>query len=138
MGESSPPENNDPVPAPAPTSLNIPAPTIVVSGLDGGPDATSSPAASTAGSIGAQEERLAAMKERILSSGVSSAASLDADDGTPQNRALQWISDPLSKIDPDDEFVVQRYALAVFYYYNQADSQADLEAGRAGRRRPNG
>ena len=56
--------------------------------------------------------------------GVSEKSALD-DDTLPQGKAFQWIcNDPFSSplVGNDNDRIIQRYALAVFYYSTNGDN----------------
>jgi hypothetical protein len=43
--------------------------------------------------------------------------------GTPQHKAMQWIvSDDPAQMDPENHYLLQRYALAVFYYSTHGEN----------------
>ena len=66
------------------------------------------------------EVRIVAIKKRVRDSAMIIVGDVDCKtEGppTPQCRAIRWLAlkDP-AKLDTDDEFLLQRYALAVFWY----------------------
>lgn len=71
-------------------------------------------------------ERYDTIRSRILGDFISTHADLKKI-GTPQYQALVWIAttDPM-QLEPDDEFLLQRYALAVFYYATHGEHMFDL------------
>ena len=72
-------------------------------------------------------------KRRILAeitaSGVSSRQDL-ADDRSPQGMALDWITnEDEAELCPDNNNLIQRYIMAVFYYSTDGDRWAECSAG---------
>ena len=94
----------------------------------------------------AGKDRMAAILSRILDSGVTADAgalptrdqveskdgpfrgAAPADDATPQLKALAWIAlYDERQVSPDDEYLLERYALAVFWYATyEASAIADV------------
>jgi len=77
----------------------------------------------------AQNERYVKIRDRILFAEASEPASLESKGATPQSYALEWIvrEDP-AQIDPEDPYLLQRYALAVFWYQLRTDKTGKLTA----------
>ena len=77
-------------------------------------------------------ERHSFISERILESGMSLEDELTTE-GTPQNLALEWIvSGDHAQLAQDHDYLLQRYALAVFFYsthgkFIQQPSEKDNE-----------
>jgi len=76
---------------------------------------------STRGSFGrgpslTRSVRHEAVSKKILNSGITTQSLLDQL-GTPQRKAFNWIvvEDP-AQLDPNDEYILSRYSLAVFYF----------------------
>ena len=100
--------------------------TTTVSGLDVGDGTIIPPPPSEA-----RSERFLAMRERIYTSKVSSLEDLDYED-TPQYMALQWLADnDGAALTPEDEFLIQRYALAVLYFSTPSHQQDNVTDGGA-------
>eukprot|EP00980_Cylindrotheca_fusiformis_P025009 scaffold12894_cov120-Cylindrotheca_fusiformis.AAC.4 len=61
-------------------------------------------------------ERLKAISAKLVASGATAKLTLAAE-GTPQNKALDWLSnhDP-AQLEPTSEYLVPRYVLAVLFY----------------------
>mmetsp|Transcript_9041 Transcript_9041/g.20286 ORF Transcript_9041/g.20286 Transcript_9041/m.20286 type:complete len:977 (-) Transcript_9041:100-3030(-) len=99
---------------------NAPRPGIddsVINGLDT-PDTARPPAPS-------RSERFVAIRERIHSSKVSSLEDLDYED-SPQYMALDWLAnEDRAQLSPQDEFLIQRFSLAVLYLSTHADETSE-------------
>ena len=69
--------------------------------------------------------------DEITASGVSSRQDI-ADDGSPQGRAVNWITnEDEAQLCPGDDNLIQRYIMAVFYYSTDGDRWAECSAGSA-------
>lgn len=72
--------------------------------------------------------RFDAIRELILESEFSIKADLDKS-GTPQNEALNWISFlDAAKLKADDDMILQRYALATFFFATYVASEEEEES----------
>jgi len=93
---------------------------------DNGTD-TDIPPGSPQPPIKKSEERFEAVLDRITASGYSDA-SLIAKDGSPQHKALRWISDfdPF-QVHPDSDAILQRYALAVLFFTSNTNHDPDTD-----------
>lgn len=72
--------------------------------------------------------RFNALREIVVASTFSLGPHLDTT-GTAQNLALRWLTDDdPAKLEPDDDAILQRYALAVFYFstYVASEFQDDV------------
>ena len=64
--------------------------------------------------------RFAALQDTILSSRFTADKHLNTD-GTAQNLALRWLTDDdPAQLEVDDDSILQRYALAVFFFFGSA------------------
>jgi len=74
-------------------------------------------------------DRLTAVQARILGSGVSDMHAINQA-GTPQYQAIRWLtaSDD-ANLAPDDPYLIQRYALAVFFFTTYVTSEMEDRAG---------
>jgi hypothetical protein len=99
------------------------------SGGGGGESSTpTSPTVPTIDSI-LDEPRYKEIRSNILESTFTSQAMLETK-GTAQNLALRWITDyDPSQISTDDDMLLQRYALAVFYFSTQLNTNMQDENG---------
>lgn len=87
--------------------------------IDKGPGTTFLPALPN-------NDRLAAITKRIIDSGLVNESNLNSN-GTPQNEALLWINnqDP-ANLEVDDEYLLQRFALAVFFFSTSGVDAASI------------
>jgi hypothetical protein len=66
--------------------------------------------------------RFDTIARNIIEGGISTAEEI-VTFGSPQHKAMQWIvSDDPAQIDPEHRYLLQRYALAVFYYSTHGES----------------
>lgn len=74
----------------------------------------------------AESERYVKVRDRILFAEASEPASLESKGNTPQSFALMWIArhDPM-QLDPDDPYLLQRYALAVVWFQLRTDDKGE-------------
>lgn len=78
-----------------------------------------------------ERQRQRRILDEITASGVSSRQDI-ADDRSPQGRALDWIAnEDEAQLCPDDDNLIQRYIMAVFYYSTDGDRWAECSAGSA-------
>ena len=76
-----------------------------------------------------EEQRKRRILAEITASGVSSRQDL-ADDRSAQGMALDWITnEDEAELCPDDNNLIQRYIMAVFYYSTDGDRWAECSAG---------
>ena len=74
-------------------------------------------------------ERLTAIQGQILGSGVSDQSAVD-EEGTPQYQAIRWLTaTDDARLSPDDPYLIQRYALAVFFFTTYVTSEMEDKAG---------
>jgi hypothetical protein len=72
-------------------------------------------------------KRFSAIRERVLTSSITKANNIDKN-GTAQNLAIRWLTDDdAAALDPDDDFILQRYALATFYFSRRTKDGKDVE-----------
>lgn len=87
---------------------------IILTKDNGSSDSSSSSSLST-------EQRRSCISESILKSGMSLKDELMSK-GTPQNLALEWIVlGDHAELAEDHDYLLQRYALAVFFYSTHGD-----------------
>lgn len=76
--------------------------------------------------------RFDAIRDRVVDEGVSSRSSTDDARG-PQRKAIKWLTDwDAARMEADDPFLIQRYALAVFFFSTMTSNDAMEEAQRDG------
>ena len=75
--------------------------------------------------------RFNALRTSILESGFTSAPHLDTT-GTAQNLAIRWLTDDdPGEVQVDQDSILQRYALAVFYFSTYVASEFESDRGGA-------
>ena len=80
-------------------------------------------AAATSGTVVLDESRYQSLRLVVLESTFTSQPVLDTV-GTAQNLALRWLTDDdPARLETDDDAVLQRYALAVFYFSTYVASE---------------